>query len=379
MVSIACRLTPEIMAWLFRDPTATDNRPSDVLRPFTKDHEALRNSAECDAATVVKQAESDARAAGQFADALANGPVVLDGGLATELEARGHDLSGALWSAGVLAADPDAIRQVHEAYFAAGAQVAISASYQASRRGFARLGFGPEEADALMVRSVDIAGQARRNARALGVTGPLFVAASVGPYGATLADGSEYRGRYGLPHEDLVRFHTERLMVLAESGADLLAIETIPDAAEAAAVVEALAGTASRRDGEPSPCWISFSCADGEHTNGGDRIGDAIEIAVAAPGIAAVGVNCTAPEHVASLLRRAREVTDLPLIAYPNAGRVWDARSRTWSAERATDGSVRLGRELVQQWLDAGAAALGGCCGLGPAAIGDLAVAFGQP
>jgi S-methylmethionine-dependent homocysteine/selenocysteine methylase len=293
---------------------------------------------------------------------LATGPWPLDGGLASELEARGHDLSDDLWSARLLRDDPDAIRAVHAAYFAAGARVAISASYQASRRGFAAVGLDARAADRLLTRSVELAREARDAALAAGRPGPLLVAASVGPYGAVLADGAEYRGRYGLPHADLVAFHRERLEVLAAAGPDLLAVETVPDAAEVAAVVEVLA------DHPELPAWVSLSCASGSRTCAGDRVEDAATTAAAAATVLAVGVNCTAPEHVSELLPRIRGATGLPLVVYPNAGRVWDGAARCWTGS----GADELPDAADRAWVAGGAALVGGCCGLGPTAVAGL-------
>lgn len=293
---------------------------------------------------------------------LASGPWPLDGGLASELESRGHDLSDDLWSARLLRDDPAAIRAVHAAYFAAGARVAISASYQASRRGFAGVGLDARAADRLLVRSVELAREARDAALGAGTPGPLLVAASVGPYGAVLADGAEYRGRYGVPHADLVAFHRERLDVLAGAGPDLLAVETIPDAAEVAALVEVLA------DHPGLPAWVSLSCASALRTWAGDRVEDAARIAAAAPTVRAVGVNCTAPAHVAGLLRRIRAATGVALVAYPNAGRVWDGAARCWTGE----GAAELPTSAVRDWVGAGAMLVGGCCGLGPTAVAGL-------
>src|SRR5215207_4492617 len=163
---------------------------------------------------------------------------LLDGGLATELEHRGFDISGPLWSARVLREAPQAIEQVHYDYFAAGADFAISASYQASYAGYAASGLADDETAALLRRSVSLAQSARARYRedsrrsndpqAQERLERLRVAASVGPYGATLHDGSEYRGNYGLTVEELIAFHERRFAILAESGADLLACETIP-------------------------------------------------------------------------------------------------------------------------------------------------------
>ncbi len=296
-------------------------------------------------------------------EVLASGPWAIDGGLATELEARGHDLSGDLWSARVLEADPGAVREVHAAYFRAGAVVGTSASYQVSRSGYARAGLDPAAADAALTRSVRLVREAAEQVRAEGVTTPLLVAASVGPYGATLHDGSEYRGRYGLTHAELVAFHRERLDVLAAAEPDLLALETIPDTIEAAALVEVLT------DHPGLPAWLSYSCRDGASTSAGQPYADAVALAVSAPTVRAVGVNCTAPEHVAALLAAGDPArAGRPYVVYPNAGRTWDGAASAWKG----DGTDRLAASAVREWCRLGAALVGGCCGLGPAAITEL-------
>jgi homocysteine S-methyltransferase len=300
---------------------------------------------------------------------LRSGAAALDGGLASELEARGHDLSGTLWSARLLRDDPDAIRDVHAAYFACGATVGISASYQASRGGFERHGSTAAEADRLLALSVDLVRAGRELARAGGAAQPMLVAASVGPYGATLHDGSEYRGRYGVAHADLVAFHRERLDVLVAAAPDLLAIETVPDIDEAAAIVDAL----SECD---VPAWLSFSCADDATTCAGQPIEDAAILVDEAPTLEALGINCTKPEHVGGLVARVRAVRpDLPIVVYPNAGRVWDGVASVWLG----DGTDVLPAPAVASWFDAGVSLVGGCCGLGPAAITSVASLAAAP
>jgi homocysteine S-methyltransferase len=299
-----------------------------------------------------------------LADLLAHGLAAIDGGLASELEARGHDLTGTLWSARLLNDDPEAIRDVHTAYFLAGATVGISASYQASRAGFERNGLGAHEADRLLALSVSLVREARAVAAGEGSRHPMLVAASVGPYGATLHDGSEYRGRYGVSHEFLADFHRERLEVLVHARPDLLAIETVPDVDEARAIVEALGGY-------DMPAWMSFSCADAATTCAGQPIEDAAAV-VADAGLAAIGVNCTKPEHVLGLVQRIRAAQPtLPVVVYPNAGRVWDGEASVWLG----DGADLLPRTAVRSWFDAGASLVGGCCGLGPAAVTDVVAA----
>lgn len=285
------------------------------------------------------------------AAAASSGTVVItDGGLATELEQRGHDLSDALWSARLLLDAPDEIVATHLAYYAAGAMIATTASYQASFEGFERIGLDHTDASRLMQRSVALAQQARTE---IGGDGrERWVAASVGPYGATLADGSEYRGRYGLTIAALEAWHRPRLEVLAAAGPDVLAVETIPDVDEAEAVVAALRGL-------EVPAWLSFSI-DGERTRAGQPLAEAFAVAAATPEVVVVGVNCCRPEDVPAAIAVARSVTDKPIIAYPNSGEGWDAVSRQWT------GSSQFSAETAHSWATAGAHILGGCCRTGP-------------
>ena len=287
-------------------------------------------------------------------------PLLLDGGLATELEARGHDLSDALWSARLLRDEPAAITAVHRAFLDAGAQVLTSASYQASAEGFARLGLDADEAAALLQLSVRLA-QAARGDRT-----DVVVAASVGPYGAVLAGGEEYTGDYGaITEAELERFHERRLRALLAAEPDCVACETIPRADEAAVLARVL-------DRLQAPdAWISFSCRDDRSTSHGEPIEAAVAAATTSPRVVAVGTNCTAPEHVEALLRRARTATDLPLVAYPNSGRVWDGSARAWTE----GGEHALPAATVRTWAAAGARLIGGCCGVGPAAVRELALA----
>lgn len=291
------------------------------------------------------------------------GFVVLDGALATELEYRGADLKDPLWSARILLERPELIRQVHFDYFMAGADVAITASYQATFEGFARRGIGRDEAGRLLRLSVDLAREARdefwkNEVRRQGRLRPL-VAASVGPYGAFLADGSEYRGDYRISVKELMDFHRPRLTVLADSGADLLACETIPCRAEAEALVRLLAEFPGR------PAWMSFSCADDQHVSYGERFADCVALAASSPQVVAVGVNCTAPSFIERLLQQAAAVTEKPLVAYPNSGETWDAAHHCW-----LEGGVPVDfSQLARRWFMAGARLIGGCCRTRPTDI----------
>ncbi|MFI1741689.1 homocysteine S-methyltransferase [Streptomyces sioyaensis] len=297
-------------------------------------------------------------------EALAAGPLVLDGGLSNQLEAAGHDLSDALWSARLLAEEPAAVVQAHQAYYEAGAQVAITAGYQATFEGFARRGIGAERAAELLRRSVELAREAAGRARAGGVAGPLYVAASAGPYGAMLADGSEYRGRYGLSVAALERFHRPRLEVLAAARPDVLALETVPDAEEARALLRAVRGLGV-------PAYLSYSVA-GEYTRAGQPLAEAFAVAADADEVIAVGVNCCAPDDADRAVRLAAQITGKPVVVYPNSGESWDAAARAWC------GSAAFDADRVAGWAADGARLIGGCCRVGPDAIAAVAAALGR-
>ena len=284
-------------------------------------------------------------------------PIVLDGGLSNALQDRGHDLAGPLWTARLLRDAPVEITAVHRTYFAAGARIATTASYQASVEGFTRLGLTRTEAEALIRRSVLLAREVRDELAEDGVQ--RFVAASVGPYGAALADGSEYRGRYGVPAARLRDFHRPRLELLASAGPDLVAVETIPDADEAEVLVELL-------DEIGLPTWFSYS-AEGLETRAGQPLEQAFGLAASARSVVAVGVNCCEPGDVLAAVRLAVQTTGLPAVAYPNGGEAWDADKRTWS------GRTHFDPDLATAWVDAGAQYVGGCCRVGPDDIAALA------
>ncbi|MEU6404818.1 homocysteine S-methyltransferase [Streptomyces sp. NPDC046985] len=295
----------------------------------------------------------------RLADALAAGTVVLDGGLSNQLEAAGHDLGDALWSARLLAEAPEAVVEAHRRYFEAGADVAITASYQATFEGFARRGIGPERAAGLIASSVEAARTAARRARAGGVARPLWVAASAGPYGAMLADGSEYRGRYGLTPAELERFHRPRLEVLAAAGPDVLALETVPDADEARALLRAVRGLGT-------PVWLSYT-VDGARTRAGQRLEEAFALAAEAEEVIAAGVNCCTPDDADAAVATAARVTGKPVVVYPNSGETWDATARAWHGRPA------FTADRVERWRALGARLIGGCCRVGPDTIEVIA------
>jgi S-methylmethionine-dependent homocysteine/selenocysteine methylase len=297
-----------------------------------------------------------------LAEALAAGPVVLDGGLATELERRGHDLGGALWSARLLAEDPPAILGAHRAFLDAGAQVVTTASYQASFEGFAAAGTDAPRTRRLLRRSVDLARSAAGDD-----TG--WVAASVGPYGAARADGSEYTGAYGrmLEVAALRRFHHDRLAVLADAGPDVLALETIPCLAEAEALVAEL-------DGLGRPAWLSLTTvteADGRVvTRRGEPAEQGFALARGCDALIAVGVNCMDPAGAPAAVALAAKVSGKPVVVYPNSGESWDARVRAWT------GPAHFQPDAVKGWVAGGARLVGGCCRVTPEAIASVAQAL---
>lgn len=292
--------------------------------------------------------------------------LILDGGLATELEERGYDLSDALWSARLLQDAPEAITAVHLDYLRAGADCIISASYQATIAGFMRQGLAEDQAAALLRRAVTLATEARDSfwsqpANRSGRLRPL-VAASVGPYGAYLADGSEYRGDYGLSIEALRDFHRRRWHILAACAPDLFACETVPSAPEAQALAQLAAETPEM------PFWISFSCRDGAHLNDGARLADLVAYLDGVPQLVAVGINCTAPRYIAQLVAAARGATQKPVVVYPNSGEDYDARLRQWTGSSIPEDFAAQSRA----WRAAGAKIIGGCCRTGPQHIAQI-------
>ena len=299
--------------------------------------------------------------------------VILDGGLATELERRGHDISGPLWSAKLLLDAPEAVEQLHFDYFAAGAQCVTSASYQASYEGFARTGLSVEDTTRLLRLSVALANNARDRFEDRGAfdSGSLivlpgrkrYVAASVGPYGATLHDGSEFRGNYRMSIAELREFHSARFEILATSGADLVACETIPSLDEGRALLDLLA------DHSEAQAWLSFTSPDGVHTSQGEPLVDCARAVDKVDNVIAVGVNCVHPRVVATAIAEFSRGTEKPVVVYPNAGEVWDATSREW---RGSPDGTRLA-DLAPGWVDVGARLIGGCCRTGPRDISALA------
>ena len=299
-----------------------------------------------------------------------SGVVILDGGLATELERRGAELRDPLWSAKLLIENPGQIRQVHEDYFRAGADVGTSASYQATFEGFAQRGADAKRAAELMRLSVALVQEARvrfwdnpsnRKSRC-----PPLVAASIGCYGASLHDGSEYRGNYGMSVRQLIDWHRPRFEVLAQCQPDVLACETVPCLEETEALIRLL---------EQLPdllAWISFSCRDERHICQGEALSEAVQLAQTAPNVIAAGVNCTAPRFIDGLLASVRDDATIPLLVYPNSGERWNADRQAWDAGPTPCDWGQAAR----RWREGGARLIGGCCRTTPKIIGAISVAL---
>ncbi|KAG6428032.1 hypothetical protein SASPL_112280 [Salvia splendens] len=312
------------------------------------------------------------------------GSAVLDGGLATELERHGADLKDPLWSAKCLLSSPHLIRRVHLDYLEAGANIIISSSYQATLQGFEAKGISRKEGEALLEKSVKIACEARDIFKERATKGlwdvsatldheqaPILVAASVGSYGAYLSDGSEYSGSYedGVSLDSLKDFHRRRVEVLAASGADLVAFETIPNKLEAKAYAELL-----EEEGVEIPAWFSFSCKDGANVVSGDPIEECAAIADSCDQVIGVGINCTAPRFVHQLIQSIKKATNKPILIYPNSGETYDANTKEWVKSSGVSDVDFV--SYVKKWREAGASLVGGCCRTTPNTIRAISKAL---
>jgi len=295
------------------------------------------------------------------------GVLVLDGGLATELKNRGHNLDHHLWSARLLINNPDEIYAVHRSYLEAGADCIISASYQATIPGFISEGLNEKEAKALIKKTITIAFDARDDFLSSHHNNEHrikpIVAASIGPYGAFLANGSEYTGNYDVSFEDLKSFHEPRWELLAQTPADLFACESIPGIREAGVLRCLMENTPD------TPVWISFTCRDDSHISDGTPIEDCVVLFEDCPQTVAIGVNCTAPKHILSLVKKiALRLPSKNIVVYPNSGEMYNAKHKTWLGDNTT----RDFCENAIQWKQAGARLIGGCCRTGPDHVSNL-------
>jgi homocysteine S-methyltransferase len=289
-------------------------------------------------------------------------PILLDGGLSNQLEELGCNLNNSLWTAEVLRTNPEAIIQAHFNYLEAGAKIITTSSYQATLKGFKDKGLDKVEAEALILKSVELARVAiERYSQKYCRQETTLVAASIGPFGAYLADGSEYRGNYTIHERELFDFHEAKIRLLDSASVDLLAFETIPSFSEAKIIAAILESTAT-------PSWISFSCRDEEHICDGTPIAECTEMLKAVPGIWATGVNCTRPGYVKGLIQKIKnQGWEKKIIVYPNSGEKFNAENKSWENSRDI-----LDNNLVEEWLEAGADIIGGCCRVGPQQISAM-------
>jgi homocysteine S-methyltransferase len=276
---------------------------------------------------------------------------ILDGGMATELERRGCDISGPLWSAHILDTSPETITQVHLDYLRAGADCISTVSYQISAIGYAELGRTAEDSAYALRRAVEIAENARAEYRKE-ADRPVFIAASLGPYGAVLHNGAEFHGNYEISFNDLVKFHSNRLAVMAETNADLIALETVPSLEEGRAIAAALSQFPSLG------AWVSFTCKDEEHVAHGEALAACAALLDPIPQVVAIGINCTQPSLIAPLIGEIRSASSKPILVYPNSGELWDAQHRCWYGPSSVEDYALQARG----WFRAGAQAVGGCC-----------------
>ena len=296
-------------------------------------------------------------------------PIILDGALATYLETLGADISGALWSASILLDQPALIKQTHLDYYRAGANVAITASYQASIPGLVKhLGLSEEEARKVVSKSVELAQQARDEYVAEtneDVRSKLFIAGSVGPYGAFLSDGSEYRGDYSIPQDEMKDFHRGRIQALVSAGADILGIETIPSKGETEALLDLLTTEFPNTE-----AWFGFTLRDGSHISDGTPISEIAALFDDVEQVVALGFNCVPDDLGLAALKTLKPLVKRgTLMVYPNSGEQWNAKAREWEGKR-TEGSTLA--EKTMEWNEAGAGLIGGCCRTTPEDIGIM-------
>lgn len=284
-----------------------------------------------------------------------NYPLILDGGLSNVLEGFGCDLNHELWSAKLIIKHPELIIRAHLAYLNAGATCISSSGYQASTKGFMKAGFSHQEAKNLILKAVELAEEARsvylKNSDEI-----IYIAASMGPYGAILADGSEYHGTYDINEAALEEFHAERIQLLSKTNADFFAFETIPSLMEVR-VLSRLYSSFIK------PTWISFSCKDELHLNDGNKISEAADLLANKPNIFAIGVNCTSPKYISNIIDVLKKsAPEKKIIVYPNSGEVFHAKSKSWLGVSDPFSFEKMAGE----WHEKGADIIGGCCRIGP-------------
>ena len=285
-------------------------------------------------------------------------PLLIDGGLSNQLEAQGCNLNHTLWSAHLIEQNPDAIIEAHLAYLQAGAKCIITSAYQASLPGLLKAGYSQSQAEQIIRKTVELAEAAIKRSKR---SEKIYIAASIGPYGAYLADGSEYRGDYGISDQNLKSFHKGRIELLDQTNADFFAFETIPSLQETRVLTELLQHT-------KKSAWLTFTCKDESQLCDGSTIDDAIDIIKDHPKLFAVGINCTAPQNISALIKKIKTHCEKRVIVYPNSGDHYDIEIKRW--HHASD-PIPF-RDMAQQWLELGVDIIGGCCQIGPQQINQL-------
>jgi homocysteine S-methyltransferase len=304
------------------------------------------------------------------------GFVVLDGGLATELERFGANLDDPLWSTKILVESPELVSQVHENYVLSGADIITSCSYQSSFEAFEKKGIQHNDAKALFEKSILLAKQAvdkiwDKMKDDIDSGGTSFstsrhrlkplVAGSIGPYGS--CEGSEFLGNYGKSIEFLMNFHRSKLSAILGANPDLVIFETIPCANEE---ITAIANIMQENSFKNVPAIVSFSCKDSTHTCCGELIEDGFKIASSIPNIVSVGFNCTSPYHINGLIDAVSKFSTKPIIVYPNSGEIFDVKSKVWKGSKCEISSY------LEGWFKKGAKIFGGCCRTNPQDINQI-------
>ena len=298
-----------------------------------------------------------------FTEFLTNHTVVLDGAMSTPLERLGADTNNDLWTAKALIDNEELVYEVHKMYFEAGADLIITDTYQANVQAFEKVGYSEKEARNLIKKAVKIAQKARDDYK--NKTGKHnYIAGTIGPYGAYLANGSEYRGDYELSTKEYQQFHLPRIEELATTGVDILAIETQPKLDEVLAILELL-----KEKYPQQKVYVSYTLSDDDTISDGTPLPRAIHALEDYSQVIAVGINCVKLELVEPALKNMKEITDKHLIVYPNSSAVYDPKSKTWSQPKTS----ATFEELIPNWYEAGARIIGGCCTTGPKEIKAVA------
>ncbi len=274
----------------------------------------------------------------------------LDGGLSTALEAQGLAIDGAMWTGELLLSNPEAVTAAHRSFVDAGADIIITGSYQLSFEGGRRSGWTDDDVERALRNST--------TAARLAANDDTLVAASIGPFGAHLNDGSEFRGNYGVTDRVIREYHDRRLELLLETEPDVLALETMPDLTEVRILLDLIESKSP-----DMPYWVSFTVSESGAISGGGTFAEACALVENYANAMAVGINCSPLAVITPTLSVVE--TDLPFIVYPNAGQTWDSDAMAWV------GVPEFATQLhVDEWVRLGARIVGGCCGYGPADIG---------